>query len=266
MRTTETRLDQAIADARRGAPGARVHGLGLGRRSLVRAARGLAELLRARGFVRAPRSRPSSRSSRRWCSSGRPAHRRRPPRARMVRDYDEYLVALRIAMKTFEVPEEGAAGWLAAAPELYKQQDGVTRMTLIAHVDGRPAGFAWAVAGVERPLAVRQRGASPRAEGPWRLPGPARGTLGRPPRRRRQARARDSRRRDVPPRARALRLRAVVPDGALRGPRGQGERAVTRRPRSRCDVNAARSVPRTLSSIRRAIIHSDPGSAHASWS
>lgn len=52
-------------------------------------------------------------------------------------------------MKTFEVPEEGVAGWLAAAPELYKQQDGVTRMTLIAHVDGRPAGFAWAVAGAK---------------------------------------------------------------------------------------------------------------------
>jgi GNAT superfamily N-acetyltransferase len=64
--------------------------------------------------------------------------------AHMVRDYEEYLAALGIAMKAFDVPEEGVAGWMAAAPELYKQQDGVNRMTLIAYVDGRPAGFAWA--------------------------------------------------------------------------------------------------------------------------
>ena len=62
----------------------------------------------------------------------------------MVRDYDEYLAALQILMKVFDVPEDSVAGWMAAAPELYKQQDGINRMTLIAYVDGRPAGFAWA--------------------------------------------------------------------------------------------------------------------------
>jgi GNAT superfamily N-acetyltransferase len=44
------------------------------------------------------------------------------------------------------VPEEGVAGWLEAAPGLWKQQDGTLRMTLIARLDGKAAGFGFAAA------------------------------------------------------------------------------------------------------------------------
>ncbi|HVV50605.1 MAG TPA: hypothetical protein VHO06_13145, partial [Polyangia bacterium] len=64
--------------------------------------------------------------------------------ARPVRDYDEYLAALRIAAEAFEMPDDEARGWLAAAPTLWERQDGVDRVTLLALVEGRPAGFAFA--------------------------------------------------------------------------------------------------------------------------
>ncbi len=67
--------------------------------------------------------------------------------ARPVRDLDEYLQAWRIAMETFNEPEEDAAGWLAAAPALWEQQDHVERFAHLAFVDGRPVGFAFASPG-----------------------------------------------------------------------------------------------------------------------
>ena len=67
--------------------------------------------------------------------------------ARPVRDLDEYLQAWRIAIETFNEPEEDAAGWLAAAPTLWEQQDHVERFAHLAFVDGRPVGFAFAFAG-----------------------------------------------------------------------------------------------------------------------
>jgi GNAT superfamily N-acetyltransferase len=144
VRTTEVRLDETIADARRA----------LRERGYTGCVwvigpscepKGLAELLRARGFGRATEP-PYEPELEAMVLVQPPRPTRCEAAARLVRDYDEYLAALEIAMKTFDVSKEGVAGWMAAAPELYKQQDGVTRMTLIAYVDGRPAGFAWACA------------------------------------------------------------------------------------------------------------------------
>jgi hypothetical protein len=143
VRTTETGLDQTIADVRRA----------LRQRGYTGCVwtigpscepKGLAELLLARGFVRATEP-PFEPELEAMVLSRPPRPTRGEVEARMVRDYDEYLVALGIAMKVFEVPPDGVAGWMAAAPELYKQQDGVNRMTFLAFVDGRPAGFGWAV-------------------------------------------------------------------------------------------------------------------------
>jgi GNAT superfamily N-acetyltransferase len=102
----------------------------------------LKELLLARGF--APATQPFEPELEAMALVEPPTAPRGAIDAHMVRDYDEYVTALKIAMTTFEVPEDGVAGWMAAAPELYKQQDGVNRMTVIAYVDGKPAGFAWA--------------------------------------------------------------------------------------------------------------------------
>jgi GNAT superfamily N-acetyltransferase len=144
VRTTEARLDQTIAAARR-AVRARGYTGCVWMIGPSCEPKGLPELLRARGFVRA--TEPPFEPELEAMALVRPP---RPTRgevdAHMVRDYDEYRMALNIAMKTFDIPEQGVAGWMAAAPELYKQQDGVNRMTLVAYVDGRPAGFAWACA------------------------------------------------------------------------------------------------------------------------
>jgi hypothetical protein len=106
----------------------------------------LRDLLLARGFVRA--TEPPWEPELEAMALARPPV---PPRAgveaRLVRDYDEYRQALDIAIRAFELPPDSAAGWLATAPELWKQQDGVDRMTLIATIDGKPVGFAWAGAG-----------------------------------------------------------------------------------------------------------------------
>jgi GNAT superfamily N-acetyltransferase len=82
----------------------------------------------------------------------------------MVRDYDEYTAALRIAFEAFEMPAAEAQGWLSAAPALWEHQDGVNRMTLIALVDGRPAGFAFA-AGAPQGLLCGGSGVRPAARG-----------------------------------------------------------------------------------------------------
>jgi hypothetical protein len=142
VRTTEARLDQTIAEVRkvlatRGYTGC-VWMVGPSCEP-----KGLAELLRARGFVPANEA-PHEPELEAMALVRPPKPTRGGIEAHMVRSYDEYVAALTIAMKAFEVPEDGVAGWMAAAPELYKQQDGINRMTLLAYVDGKPAGFAWA--------------------------------------------------------------------------------------------------------------------------
>jgi hypothetical protein len=87
--------------------------------------------------------------------------------ARPVRSLDEYLEAWDIAIEAFNEPSEDAAGWIAAAPALWAQQDGVERFTYLALIDGRPVGFAFAMAGPDGlllggsgvRLAARGRGA-----------------------------------------------------------------------------------------------------------
>lgn len=145
LRTTEVGLDQTIEEVRVAVRGMGYTGLSWTIGPSCEPA-GLSDLLLARGFMRA--TRPPYEPEAHAMALVQPP----PPvpnnvEARLVRTYDEYVQALRIAMEAFEVPEEGQAGWLAAAPEVFKQQDGVGRMTLLAFVDGRPVGFGFAAGG-----------------------------------------------------------------------------------------------------------------------
>jgi GNAT superfamily N-acetyltransferase len=67
-------------------------------------------------------------------------------RTAMVSSLDEYVLALRLAMEAFSVSEEDAAGWMASAPALWESQDGTTRFTHLAYLDGKPVGFAFSQA------------------------------------------------------------------------------------------------------------------------
>jgi GNAT superfamily N-acetyltransferase len=107
---------------------------------------GLAEMLMERGFVPGTRSPLEPEATAMALAQAPPP----PPEgveARRVRDLDEYLQAWRIAFETFHASEEDAAGWLAVAPELWKQQDCVDRFTYLALIDERPVGFAFALGG-----------------------------------------------------------------------------------------------------------------------
>jgi hypothetical protein len=107
---------------------------------------GLTEMLIERGFVPATRPPLEPEATAMALVHAPPA----PPEgveARRVRDLDEYLQTWRIAFETFNASEEDAAGWLAVAPELWKQQDWVDRFTYVALIDERPVGFAFALAG-----------------------------------------------------------------------------------------------------------------------
>jgi GNAT superfamily N-acetyltransferase len=109
---------------------------------------GLVKLMTDRGFI--PATRPPLEPELTAMALVRPPP---PPpagvEARLIRDLDEYRQALRIGIEAFGETEEDAAGWLAAAPELWKQQDGVHRFAHLAFVDGRPVGFAMAAVAPE---------------------------------------------------------------------------------------------------------------------
>ncbi len=159
VRTTEAALDRTIDEVR--------------------------AILRARGVKRAlwslgPSSRPpglSAQLAARGFFPGKPPFEAaaeamvlvQPPppanvEARPVRDYDEYTTALRIAVEAFEISADEARGWLSAAPVLWEGQDGVNRMTFIALVEGRPAGFAFA-AGAAQGLLCGGSGVRPAERG-----------------------------------------------------------------------------------------------------
>src|SRR4051794_27158742 len=92
---------------------------------------GLAEMLLERGFVPATRPPLEPEATAMALVQAPPP----PPEgveARRVRDLDEYLQTWRIAFETFNASEEDAAGWLAVAPELWKQQDCIDRFTYVA--------------------------------------------------------------------------------------------------------------------------------------
>lgn len=65
--------------------------------------------------------------------------------ARRVRDLDEYVRSMRIAVSMMGATEAETGGWLAAAPDLWAPEDGPARYTHVAFVDGEMVGFAWAV-------------------------------------------------------------------------------------------------------------------------
>jgi hypothetical protein len=145
VRTSEARLDETIGDIR----------TILRQRGYSRVAwcigpscqpEGLTTLLAARGFFPATRA-PFEPEAHALALVQAPPRHPDDVEARLVRDYDEYLQALLIAMEAFGVSSDDAAGWMTAAPALWKQQDGVNRMTLIALFKGRPVGFAFAARG-----------------------------------------------------------------------------------------------------------------------
>jgi GNAT superfamily N-acetyltransferase len=104
---------------------------------------GLVALLAERGFV------PVTRSPYEAVQTGM-ALASPPPalpvgvEARMVRDFDEYVLAIRIAMEAFGESEEATADWISAAPTLWAHGD-AARLTHLAFVDGKPVGFGFAV-------------------------------------------------------------------------------------------------------------------------
>jgi GNAT superfamily N-acetyltransferase len=145
VRATERELDATIAEVRR-----LVREAGYQRTTWTvgpsSRPEGLAEMLAERGFV--PATRPPFEP----VATAMALVEAPPPppagvEARPVRDLDEYLQTWRIAMETFNESEEDAAGWLAAAPALWEQQDHVERFAHVALLDGRPVGFAFALAG-----------------------------------------------------------------------------------------------------------------------
>jgi len=145
VRTTAAKLDSLIADVRQVV---KQHGY-TGCTWMVGPScepADLRDLLLARGFIRAvePPWEPELEA---MALARPPMPSRAGVEARLVRDYEEYRQALHIAIRAFDLPPDSAADWLAAAPELWKQQDGIDRMTLIAAIDGQPVGFAWAAAG-----------------------------------------------------------------------------------------------------------------------
>ena len=106
---------------------------------------GLEAALIARGFF--PATEPPYEPE----MTGHGARRGRPPPAsspgidaRRVRDYDEYLRSMRIAVSIMG-EDEAEGGWLAAAPDLWAAENGPARHTHVAYLDGEMVGFGWAV-------------------------------------------------------------------------------------------------------------------------
>jgi GNAT superfamily N-acetyltransferase len=104
---------------------------------------GLRERLLARGF--APATRPPFEPVLTAMALASPPPPPRPGvEARVVRDYDEYVLAMRIALQAFGESDQESAAWLAAAPQLWEH--GFTaRLSHLAFIDGRPVGFGFVV-------------------------------------------------------------------------------------------------------------------------
>jgi GNAT superfamily N-acetyltransferase len=139
IRATEGDLDAVIAEVRAlAAEGGHVRTVW----TLGPSARpeGLREMLAARGFVPATRAPLEPE----W--TGMVLFEAPPPaaiEARAVRNYDEYVQALGIAIEAFGQSQDDLAGWMAAAPALWKQHDRGLLITYLAFIDGRAVGFAF---------------------------------------------------------------------------------------------------------------------------
>ena len=145
VRTTEAGLDATIAEVRRMVRDEgytrTVWNVGPSSRPA-----NLGALLRARGFV--PADAPPFEPTATAMALVRPPPAP-PPHivTRPVGSLEEFIEAWHIAIEAFHASTEDAAGWLAAAPALWSQQDGVQRSAYVALIDGHPVGFAFAVAG-----------------------------------------------------------------------------------------------------------------------
>jgi hypothetical protein len=64
--------------------------------------------------------------------------------ARRVRDLDEYVRSMRIAISMMGSDEGETGGWLAAAPDLWAAVN-PAQYTHVAFLDGEMVGFGWAV-------------------------------------------------------------------------------------------------------------------------
>jgi GNAT superfamily N-acetyltransferase len=104
---------------------------------------GLTEALMARGFF--PPTEPPYEPEMTAMALVEPPP---PPppgvEARRVRDYDEYLATMRIAIGMMGADEESSRGWLAVAPSLWADESGAARYTVAVYIDGKMVGFAWA--------------------------------------------------------------------------------------------------------------------------
>lgn len=145
VHTTEAGVDATIAEVRRmvGQAGytRTVWAVGPSSRPA-----NLAALLAARGFVPADRP-PFERELTAMALIEPPPAPPPNVETRPIGSLEEYVEAWHIAIEVFNESPEDAAGWLAAAPALWAQQDGVQRSSYMAFVAGRPVGFAFAMAG-----------------------------------------------------------------------------------------------------------------------
>jgi len=145
VHTTEAEVDATIAEVRRVVRQAgytrTVWAVGPSSRPA-----NLSMLLAARGFVPADRP-PFEHEVTAMALTQAPPDPPPNVETRLIATLDEYVEAWHIAIEVFHESPEDAAGWLAAAPALWAQQDGVQRSSYMAFVAGQPVGFAFAMAG-----------------------------------------------------------------------------------------------------------------------
>jgi len=102
---------------------------------------GLGDLLRARGFF------PATEVPFEPELTGMALVEPPPPapagvEARLVRDFDEYLQTMRVAIEMMDETEQ-ESGWFAAARSFWDQPDGPARYTHAAYIDDAMVGFGW---------------------------------------------------------------------------------------------------------------------------
>ena len=123
---------------------------------------GLAERLGARGFLPAmPPLEPSLTAM--ALATLPPA----PPdgvEAKLVTNFDEYVLAFQIAIAAFAVPEDVAAKQLAALPDMWARYDGTNTFAHLAFIDGEAIGSSFTLAGTIG-LVLNGSSALPKARG-----------------------------------------------------------------------------------------------------
>jgi GNAT superfamily N-acetyltransferase len=146
LRTTADRLDATIAEVR---ALLREHGyvgcawyLGPSCRP-----EGVAGMLLERGFVPATKPPFEPRFTAMALTEPPPSATTPGIEARIVRDLEEYVHALRVGLEAFSESDENIARWTDAAPALWAHDSGVAKLTHVAFLEGRVAGFGFVVPG-----------------------------------------------------------------------------------------------------------------------